>query len=243
MSKPKILLLDVETVPGKAYIWSPWDKFIPLERLIESGRVVCVSWKWYGKAGVEFRSEWYDGTEAMLNHLSEAMNEADAIITYNGDKFDFVKLAGEFIVNDIEPPAPVTSIDLYKFVKKLGFQSNKLEFVAKYLKIGEKVKHEGFSLWKAVMGDGVTFGEQMLAQDKMEKYNKQDVKLLEGLYKRLRPYMQKHPRIRDKGDVCPNCGSKHLHNRGYTYTRLYKKERRQCQDCGAWNYGKQEKIK
>jgi DNA polymerase elongation subunit (family B)/DNA-directed RNA polymerase subunit RPC12/RpoP len=237
-SKPKILLLDIETGPGIAYFWNLYDDNIPLDRLIEPGRMLCYAAKWVGQPTIYFGAEWLSERKVMLTKLRDLLSEADAVITYNGDKFDFVKIAGELIVHGVKPCAPVTSIDLYKVVRKLGFASGKLDYVAPFLKIGRKTKHAGFRLWREVLA-----GDKK-AQLKMTKYNIQDTRLLEGLYKTLRPYMQKHPHLRSTSGSyqCANCGSNHLQHRGHRYNRTTKVERLECQKCGAWNTGKRSKV-
>jgi hypothetical protein len=235
---PKILLIDIETVPGKAYIWSMWDTGVPLDRLIEPGRMVCAALKWHKKKGITFVSEWTHTTKEMLTIIRDALTEADAVITFNGDKFDLPRLRGEFVKHRIKPAAPVTSIDLYKTVKKLGYQSGKLEFVGPFLDVGAKVKNEGFRLWKGVMAGDPG------ARKRMEKYNKQDTRLMGGLYERLKPYMTTHPRLHDfeSKHSCSTCGSTHVTSQGHRRTKAFKVERLQCQTCGAWDTGTRTKI-
>jgi len=236
MSKPKILIVDIETAPAIAYVWRLFDVNISVEQLISPSRMICAAFKWHGKAGVTCYSEWEDGTLAMLTGLRDAINEADAVVTYNGDKFDIPKLNGEFVSAGLEPAAPCTSIDVVKTVKKLGLTSNKLAFVGPFFKIGQKLKHEGFELWSKVL-DGAP-----KARETMIRYNKQDVVLLGQLYSFLRPYMTTHPHIQVDGE-CPNCGSDNVQNRGFRYTRTTKTQRIQCTDCGAWSSGARSKIK
>lgn len=237
----KILLLDIETVPGLAYVWSLWGENVPLERLVEPSRVVCWAGAWLGQREIAFSAEWKEDRFIMLRRLWEMMDTADAIVTYNGDKFDLPKLHGEFLREGFKPPSQSASIDLYKVAKKLGYISNKLAFVAPHLGIGDKTKHEGFKLWSKVMeGD-------KLAQARMERYNKQDTRLLKNLYLRLRPYITTHPYLglAAHGKLeCPACGSKHVQSRGFRRTRSYLIQRLQCQEpsCGAWSSGKRTKV-
>lgn len=237
-SKPRVLLLDIETLPGDAYVWSLWGENIPLDRLKQPSRVICWAAKWYGKRGVVFASEWDDGRSGMLAGIHSLLSEADAVVTYNGDKFDLPKLMGEFAKDKMGSPGPLTSIDLYKTVRKLGYISNKLEHVAPLLGVGEKVKHEGFRLWK-----GVDEGCEK-ARKKMERYNKQDTRLLEDLYTVLIPFITNHPYLHDTPPTaCPACGSDHVQRRGTRRTKSFVIERFQCQSCGGWHQGKRSKIK
>jgi DNA polymerase elongation subunit (family B) len=234
-NKPRILVLDIETGPGKAYFWNTYDDFIPLERVIEPGRMLCFAAKFVGETTVHFGAEWITSRKEMLTRLRNLLNEADAVITYNGDKFDFRKIRGEFVANGIKPAAPITSIDLYKTARGLGYTSGKLDYVSVFLQLGSKKKHEGFGLWRKVLaGD-------LLAQSRMMRYNIQDIKLTERLYKKLRPYIENHPALH--GVHCSVCGAKKLQKRGTRKTRRMIYDRVECQACGHWDKGPLRRIK
>jgi hypothetical protein len=70
----------------------------------------------------------------------------------------------------------------------------------------------------------------------MERYNRQDVRLLGKLHDALLPWIKNYPsRSVFTGDhVCPKCGGRHYQQRGYSYTLGCQYARFQCQDCGAW---------
>lgn len=244
MSKPKpaVLLLDIETAPAVAYVWSLFDQGIPLDRLIQPSRTLCWAAKWHDRPEIYFDAEWnHQHPAPMLEGIHKLMSYADAIVTYNGDKFDLPKLMGGFVEHGgLKPPAPAASIDLYKTVKNLGWTSSKLSHVAPLLGIGQKVKHEGFGLWSKVMA-----GDKA-AQKRMERYNKNDVRLLGRLYNVLRPFVKTHPYLGQYGSgemECPRCGSYKMQARGWRRTRLFRIQRVQCQSCGGWSEGRKEKIK
>lgn len=232
-----ILLLDIETAPAQAYVWGLWNQNVSVDQIIRASRITCVGFGWYGQKHVDFLAEWTVGREKMLDLTSAALELADAVVTYNGDKFDLPRLYGEFAQHKIDPPGPVTSIDLYKSARKLGFQSNKLAFVGPALGIGDKVKHEGFRLWT-----GIENGCQK-ARAKMERYNKQDVRLLGKLYTQLRPFMPTHPVLHnDSREQCRACGSHKTESRGTRRTRASIIERWHCKACGHWFPGKARKV-
>lgn len=142
---------------------------------------------------------------------------------------------GEFLLLGLPSPPPLTSIDLKKAVKKMGYIMNRLAFIGPHLNIGSKIKNEGFPLWLDVMAG------KPEAQKKMKKYCIQDTKLLVMLYKKLRGYIYNHPFIGER-KTCPGCSSHILHSRGYRRTKTYKIQRLQCQSCGVWTDGKREKL-
>lgn len=233
----KILFLDIEWRPTKAYVWRAWDETIHPEKIIEHGGLLCVGVKWFGEKETEVFTEWEHGHEGMVRAIHTLLTEAEAVVTYNGDKYDLRKLEGEFLLAGLPPPPPPTSIDCLKAVKKFGFFMNRLGFVAPFLGLGSKLEHEGMSLWTKVdKGDP-------RAQKKMAKYCAQDVILLEKLYKKIRPYIRNHPHTgKTKGIACGACNSTRLQSRGVRRTKMFKIQRIQCQDCGSWSDGKREKA-
>lgn len=231
----RLLGLDIETAPAIAYVWGLHDQNIGLEQLIQPSRVLCWSAKWFGEKGTKYADE-RGGTNKMLRGIHDLICEADAVITYNGDHFDLQKLSGEMVYHRLDPLPPVTSIDLFKTVRGLGYISGKLAFVGPHLGIGEKVKHEGFGLWAACLkGDKG-------AWKRMEAYNRQDTELLEKLYEALRPFIKNHPTLgepkpRKESVSCPVCQSTKTSRRGTRRTKVSVIERIQCNDCGSWSDG------
>lgn len=234
----KILLLDIETKPTLAYVWRAYgEQNIGVEQIAEDGGVICVGAKWLGDKETHLFSDWEHGHIQMLEKVHDMMSFADAVVHYNGDRFDLPKLQGEFLLNGLGPTPPCTSIDCIKAVRKFGFFMNKLAYIGPLLTVGDKIKHEGFSLWTKVMeGDEA-------AQKRMAKYCVQDVKLLEKLYLKIRPFIRNHPHMGHVGAYeCGACGSTHVQSRGTRRTRAYKIQRLQCQACGSWQDGTRKKI-
>jgi hypothetical protein len=232
----KILHLDIEWKPALAYVWRMWDENISPDQLVDEGGLLCFCANWQGSKDFIFLSEWEDGQQTMAQAALSLLNEADAVVTYNGDKYDLPKLRGSIILAGLTPPAPPTSIDLIKTVKKLGFVMNRLAYIGPLLKVGGKMKHEGFRLWRSVVeGDPK-------AQARMKKYCIQDVKVLKKLYDRIRPFIDNHPHMGDDKGACGSCGSNHVQSRGWRRSKFYKTQRLQCSDCGSWSTGKRVKV-
>lgn len=238
MVNNRVLILDIETKPAQAYIWRAYgEQNIGVEQIIDPGSVICVGLKWLGAKETLLYSEWEHGKQRMLAEVHKAMSEADAVVTYNGDKFDLPKLQGEFLLAGLDPTPPQTSIDVVKAVRKFGFFVNRLAFIGPFLKVGGKIKHEGFELWVKVMEGNAP------AQGRMSRYCKQDVKLLEKLYLKIRPFIKNHPHMGEvRANECGACGGKHLQSRGYRRTKTFRIQRLQCQTCGSWQEGKREKM-
>lgn len=237
----KILLLDIETAPNTAYVWGLFRENIPLQRLVDSGYVLCWAAKWLGDNEVFFESVYKSKPKTMLKRIHKLLEEADAVVHYNGTRFDIPTLNKEFLLYRMLPPTAYRQIDLLTTVKnRFRFTSNKLDYVAQALGVGKKHKHQGFELWvKCMNNDSDAWAE-------METYNKQDVNLLEQVYYILRPWIKNHPNqgLYSSGDhfVCPHCGGKSLSKRGFAFTTSGKYQRYQCRDCGHWSRDRQGVI-
>ena len=237
----RILHLDTETAPNEAYVWNSTPKWIPHGQIRETSRVMCFAYKWEGERGVDFVSEWNDGRKAMINTAHELLSEADAVVTYNGNRFDLPVLNREFLLAGHTPPEPYQSIDLFRTVKReFKFTHNSLNSVCAELGIGEKVKHPGFQMWVDVM-NGVE-----KAQNLMEKYNKQDVRLMPKLYKYLLPWIKGHPNHALYSDtmrpLCTNCGSSQVTKQGFKKTKTQIYQQYKCGSCGSWMRGRLTQV-
>lgn len=232
---PKILLLDIETAPNRAYFWGPvYKQNINPDWIDANGYVLCWTAKWLGKEQVYFHRLKNKNHRTLLFPIRDLLNEAHAVVHYNGKKFDIPTLNKEFLTHGLPPPSPYKHIDCLKTMwDTFLFPSNKLDYISKTLGIGQKVRHEGPQLWMACMDDEAD------AWKKMEAYNRHDVKLLEDLYLKIRPWIRNHPNLSAlAGDaVCPSCGSHDFRRDGTHLAQVLKYERYQCAHCGTWFRG------
>lgn len=202
---------------------------------------LCWSAKWLGSkemlsAGIYSSSK--DDKEIMLK-LWKLFDEADIVVAHNAVRFDCRKANARFLYYGINPPSPYAIVDTLKVARKhFAIMSNRLNDLGVFLDVGKKIKTGGFELWeKCMAGDKV-------AWDKMVRYCKQDVRLLERIYLKLRPYMKSHPNLAviEDRDVCPRCTSKKIQYRGSLVTNGGKYKRFQCQDCGAWGSDRKNQL-
>jgi hypothetical protein len=240
----KILVIDIEWAPALAYVWRFWDENIQPDQLIDHGGMLCFCAHWHGSKDFMFFSKWEHGRVGMAKAALSLLEEADAVVHFNGDKYDMPKITGEIVLASIEdpkaglkPPPKVASIDLLKAVKKFGFNMNRLAYIGPLLKVGGKTKHQGFLLWKDVLA-----GDEK-AQRKMTKYCIQDVRMTARLYDRVGPYITNHPVLRTGADACPHCASKKTQKRGFRYTRSFRIQRNQCTKCSHWFETTRTKVK
>jgi len=193
---------------------------------------MCYAAKWLGDNKLMFGAVKKSSNKKMLTGIHKLLDEADAVIHYNGKRFDIPSLNKEFLLHNMFPPAPFKEIDLLTVARgKFRFVSNKLDYVAQSLGLGKKTSHEGHELWVQCMA-GIP-----KAWKTMEEYNKNDVILLEKVYERFKPWIKNHLNhniLENTGLSCPTCTSKSFQRRGYNLTSTGKYQRYQCRTCGNW---------
>jgi uncharacterized protein YprB with RNaseH-like and TPR domain len=235
---PRVLFLDIETAPILGYVWSLWDQNVGLNQIHSDWFVLSWSAKWLGESKVMYQDQRkaknIEDDSKLLAGMWKLLDAADIIVTQNGKAFDQKRLNARFIIQGFAPPSPFKHIDTKLIASKhFGFTSNKLEYMAERLCTQKKLRHhkfEGFELWRECLR-----GNQA-AWREMEKYNRQDVLVLEELYHRLVPWDDtvNFALYTDEPEHVCRCGSKEFERRGWHYTSTGKFQRYRCRKCGAW---------
>lgn len=236
----KILLYDIETSYTVGAVWGLYDQNVA--SVLREPYIISIAWKWLGDKTTHtlalpdfpcYKKNKHSDKE-LVSKLWELFNQADVIVAQNGNSFDQKWTYGRFIINGLKPPTPSKYVDTKLVAKsKFKFLSNSLSSMGKYLNVGDKLDTGGIELWVDCIENN-----KKSAWDKMKKYNKQDVILLEKVYLKLLPYITNHPNIAlMNGDTkgCPNCGSIKIQKRGFAMSRTSIYQRWHCQDCGAWH--------
>jgi len=240
MEKARILLYDLETFPNIAYTWGKYEQDVIA--FVKERMICSVAWRWLGEKKTHCLSlpdfygypKEYNDNSKLIKAFHEVISGSDVVIAHNGSRFDDKMLNADILKLNLEPPPPHKMVDTLSVARKnFRLNSNRLDDLGQLLKVGRKVKHEGFALWlKCMAGDKKAWA-------KMIRYNKQDVVLLERVYLRLRPWIVNHPDLGDYSRVngCPNCESKRARTRGWSYASQSKRQRLKCLDCGRWYAG------
>src|SRR5690242_14089214 len=92
----RLLVIDIETMANLAWVWGTWQQDIHPKQIVKHKRTICFAAKWVGHKKIHFYSEFHHGREAMVEAAWKLLNEADAVISYNGKKFDAKHLNSEF---------------------------------------------------------------------------------------------------------------------------------------------------
>jgi hypothetical protein len=243
LSGPKIGFLDIETSPIIAYVWSRWKQNIAINQIAADWHVMSWAFKWKGSSEIIYmdqrNAKRIEDDKKILKPLHALIDDADIIVAHNGDEFDLKKLNARFILNGLKPPSPYKTFDTMKVARqKFGFTACSLEYLVDKLCHLKKDKHarfQGQDLWTECLKGNPD------AWDEMEKYNKQDVKVLEPLYERLSPWDQRinHSLYTHGAEHVCSCGSRDFQSRGYAYTAQGKFHVYYCKRCGAWTRGRE----
>jgi hypothetical protein len=236
-NQKRTLLYDIENTPLMSYNWGIYEQ--NAIRVVQHWYILSFSWKWADEKQIHalaltdfpsFKKNIRDD-KPLVMELHKLMSQADEVIAHNGNRHDQKKSHTRMIFHGLTPPEPYNQIDTLTAARsKFAFSSNRLDDLGDYLGVGRKVRIHPETWEDCMNGDRKAF-------EKMKKYNKQDVALLERVYLKLRPWMANHPNLAEQDgiDRCPRCGSTKLHSAGFkTQVGGLKYRKYQCQNCGGY---------
>ena len=241
LTKPKILLFDIETAPLLVHNWSLWQSYTNLNQVMEDWFMLSWAAKWLDEDEVKsdnifahrerFKEDPQDDL-VIVESLYKLIDEADIIVGHNVRKFDDKKSRARFLKHGMQMPSPYRKVDTLEIAKReFALASNKLDWLATYLGYENKVQHEGHELWvKCMKGDKEAWKTMM-------EYNEYDTVLLEKVYRHIRGWSTNHPNVatyyNDFVARCTNCGSTDLEVTGDdVHSNLGKYAAVRCGECG-----------
>lgn len=204
----KRLFFDIETSPNIVLSWrTGYQITIDHDNILSERAIICICWKWEHEEDIRSLtwSKKHDDRK-MLVEFSKVINQATEVIGHNSDKFDIKWFNTRCLYHRIHICPEIRSIDTLKIARsKFYFNSNRLDYIAKFLGIGGKMDTGGFGLWKAIVLDKCS---ESLA--KMVEYCKRDVQILESVYNELKSFAKPktHYGVLMGGESysCPECG-------------------------------------
>ncbi len=238
----KLLYLDIETAPNVAYVWGHWEQNVI--EYVREWYILCFAYQWEGEDEIHVVSQLnfpraYKRNRADDKQVCQALHalldEADIVVAHNGDRFDLPKANARFLYHRLGPVSPPKTIDTLKVARRyFKLNANNLDRISKHLKVGRKVKHEGFELWEGCMaGDRKSWAT-------MIEYNVGDIVILRNIYMEMRPYIKNHPNMAlygDRPEICSRCEGPgtDLIKRGPVYTLVSRFQQWQCKGCGGYS--------
>jgi len=242
---PKVLVFDIEISPIIAKVWGLFDQNIALNQIEQDWFVLSYAAKWLGDDTVHYMDQRYanplSDDRMLLEGIHHLLSQADWVIGHNIAKFDLKKLNARFICHGLPPLPPFNVIDTLKIAKKhFSITSNKLEYLAKYLKCEfQKSSHSNFS--------GMELWNEMLKRNndafiECESYNKMDVLVTEQVYYKLVPWEPSVNFQAHFGKLVCSCGNTSFFKNGLKYTKQGQFQIFICKDCGKCHISKQNLI-
>lgn len=236
----RTLFVDIETGPIQAFVWQLWQQNVSLNQIISGTHVLNWAAGWLGEDDIMHDSLHYhdlwktepDNDRIIIQSIRDLLDEADVVVGHNAARFDLPTINARCLYHGIPQPSKYHVVDTLKIAKsKLRLPSNKLDYLAQYLKVGKKIDTGGFDLWRDIV-----LNQDTAAFDKMNDYCIHDTEILELVYKKLAPLDDKHPAMflldADQGQLCNICGSAHLHRKGFYHTKTQVYQKYQCMSCG-----------
>jgi|TARA_R110000823_G_scaffold313799_1_gene441835 predicted PolB exonuclease-like 3'-5' exonuclease len=175
----RILIYDIETSPNIGWFWRAGYKLnVSPEQIIKERGIICISYKWLGQKQV-YNLSWDNEQDDkfLTEQFIEILNEADLIVAHNGDNFDLKWIKTRAIKHGLNMLVNYPQFDTLKVAKKkFNFNSNRLDYITKFLGFEGKIKTD-ISLWTDIM-----LKKCPIAMEKMLTYCDEDVRQLEKVY-------------------------------------------------------------
>jgi hypothetical protein len=206
----KRLFFDIETSPNIVYSWRiGYNLSITPDNIIDERKIICISYKWENEDKI-YSLKWDENQcdKQMLIDFVKVANQADELIAHNGDRFDIKWIRTRCIYHRVPMLPNYRTLDTLKKAKSgFNFNSNKLDYIAKFLGVGAKISHSGFDMWVKVMkGDAE-------AMDEMVNYCNGDIVVLEDVFLTMLNYMKTNTHVGVLNNnlkySCPTCGGDH----------------------------------
>ncbi len=233
----KRLFFDIEVSPNIGFFWSSGNQVsVGYENIIHERAIICVCYKWESESKVHYLTwDKKQNDSMLLKKFIKVANEADELVGHNGDKFDIKWIRTRCLYHNIEMFPQYTTIDTLKFARShFRFNSNRLDYIGKFIGKGEKIKTD-YSLWKKIVLD-----KDPKALNYMVKYCQQDVRLLESVFNAMKNYLPHRTHYGMKHSYpkssCTECGSENttLNRKTITATGSIRRAYR-CGDCGKYH--------
>jgi hypothetical protein len=238
---PRILSIDIETLPIKAYVWGTWKQNIYRPQIIEDWCLLSYSAKWIGNDNII--SNVLTPQEAVrrddkrvAKEIWRLLDNASVAITHNGKRFDIRKINSRLWKHNLHRPSSYKVIDTLVSARAIFGQTyNSMDAIAEFIGADQKLDTE-FALW-----DGCSNGNEDSLFE-MVTYNEQDVRTQEQIYMAMREWMPSHPSFAIYAgltNVCPVCLENNYASIGFYVTNKKKYREYRCRCCHSiWHNSK-----
>ena len=178
----KVLIYDIETSYNIGKFWrAGYNLNINPGDIIHERAIICISYKWLGEEQV-YNLTWDKNQcdKFLLEQFIPILDEADMIVAHNGDRYDLKFIKTRALKHNLTMLINYKQFDTLKVAKaKFMFNSNKLDYISKFLGAEGKISTE-MKLW-----DDIILRKCPKAMIEMLTYCEEDVRQLEIVYNAL----------------------------------------------------------
>lgn len=224
-----VLLLDIEAS----------------ELFADDAIVFCICCKWLGKKEIKtftlrsdpdaFNKVDLDDTD-VIEDFRPILESADLVVHHYGDKYDMPFLQGRCVQLGRKTLASPPTVDTWRICRyKLKFRSNRLQHLSQIIGTKEKKTPLTKKVWNRAYRGHIPSLKQI------EHHCRQDILVLEELYKAVAPHHTSHPNLAALKEpwvreACRTCQSTKTGRMGVLVTRQGKRQRWRCNNCGhGWS--------
>ena len=245
-SDPRILALDVEMSFNVSYHYDQWKVNIPWTHVKHRQFMICAAWQWIGTNKIHtvsvlddpnrFKKNFRDDYH-VLKTLKDQIDDADAVIAYNGRRFDVKEINTGLVKHGLGPTHDYVMLDPIQIAKsKFRFKGgNSLANLCDFFRLPvQKGKVELCDWIGGTEGDRDSI-------NKIVEYNKTDIPTMIGVWEKIKAYAPSKLNMNHFVDpkgltvVCAQCGSPNLnlHKKRKT-SRASIRYQYQCRDWGTY---------
>lgn len=215
-----ILYWDLENSLMEGRFFRVRDENIPPHRITKHSHLLSIAWAFNDEQPQSMRLKPEDvktsNDLALVVKMIELINKADAIVTYNGKRFDWGVLCTRALFYGLPPIKKVPHIDLFQDTKSFRFPSRSMQAVSMYLGLDGKIATSGGMLWERC-ANWWDYDDCEEALVSMEIYNRQDIVATRDLHYRLQGWGTSvnvgtviNEKTSDDSLRCIHCGSKNV---------------------------------
>jgi len=225
------------TVSQQVYSLKQYSTYLPHKGVTDPVKIVCLSWKWLGDSHISSVSVLGDKQRFTLDHSDDAfvvgilrdlLDSADIAVAHNGNGFDLKMAKTRMMAHGLAPIKDPVMIDTLTASRAIGRpESHSLSYLCRYFGLDAK---DDSPDWKSVWS-----GDVQAIKD-CERYCRQDVRALEALYLKIRPWIKNHPNLalymkNQHHMTCPACNSDNIRTNGTFPNRQGVFQRYRCNEC------------
>lgn len=223
MKKARIMVFDIEATSLNASF----------------GRLICMGYKYVGSRKVlcptiyDYPANEGEPRDAGLCRFLHSLitNEADIIVSWYGKEYDRKFINTRMLKAGLPPLPPLNKEHIDLFYTSRGnfkFHNNRLQGVSETLRCPYSKTPVRADMWEDAMEGNPKAVGYVVAHCKL------DVKILDWLYGRFKPYVRQHPQVTEDREACDACGGKMIMNGTRVTLKKGRTQRWSCSGCGRW---------